>query len=165
MAKKSIAASAEKQGAGDKETNTGCVKFISKFKEFHFTMPVLGADGKQETHTDADGNGKLKTWQQYDFTKVSAHKGKNGKIDPDTAFSFFMCDPAIHGDMFQKLVDYLTILRSNPKNQIFSEDEYFQNRNPEAYKIAKELSDKDTLIDTQAQKIKELEQRLGFKKG
>lgn len=165
MAKKTIAANAEKQSEMDRQPKEGCVKFISKFKEFHFTMPVIGEDGKQETHSDADGNGKLKTWKQYDFIKVMAHKNpKTGKIDPDSAFCFFICDPEVHGTEFPRLVKMLDSMRLMPQYQLFNEDDYFKFRNPEAFKIAKELSEKDAVIDSQAQKIKELEQKLGFKR-
>jgi hypothetical protein len=165
MAKKAVAAMADLVGANDKRSNEKTVKFISTFPAFHFMIDSIGPDGKRETHTDADGNNKLPSFRQYEFARVAGHRdSKTGKINPDTAFSFFIADPEKHGRDFQLIVDKLTELSKNALYKVYSEDDYFKLRNPEAYRIAVKNAEYETTIEDLKKKNEDLERRLGFKK-
>jgi hypothetical protein len=161
---KNIAANADKLAQNDKRPEEGAIKFISKIPDFHFMMPVLDADGKQEYHTDAHGNQKLPTFKEYHFTKVYAQKGTDGKPDPSTAYSFFIASQRVLGDNFQPIVDQLNKDLLNPRYQLYTEDGYFKNRNPEAFRIAKEKSKLEDDVAKKDARIEELEKKLGFKK-
>lgn len=163
MAKKNIAANADKLALNDERPEDGAVKFISKIPDFHFLLPVLGTDGKQEYHFDANGNSKLPTIKEYHFVKVYAQKGHDGKPDPSTAYCFFIASQKDHGADFPRIVDLLNKYKSNPRYQLFTEDDYFKNRNPEAFRIAKEKSDLEDQVAQKNARIEELEKRLGFK--
>lgn len=164
MAKKTIAASAEKLGVNDVAADDESVKFISDYPEKSFMMPVIGEDGKQTYHTDANGNGKLADWKEYKFTKISGHKNKDGKVDPTTAFSFFIVSKKHHGADYERILAKLTKDAQNPANRIFTEDDHFKKRNPEAFRIASERQALESEIEAKNKRIVELESRLGFKK-
>jgi hypothetical protein len=166
MAKKNLAQLADLNGMNDvRPASEKCVKFVSTRHEVHFNMRVIGEDGKPEFHTDANGNNKLPTFKTFSFTPVMPHKDPaTGKINLDDSHCFFIADPDQHGKDFQPIIDRLNELRKNPINQMFTDEEYFKRRNPEAFRIAGEMSSKDSKIDEQQRRIQELENRLGFNK-
>jgi hypothetical protein len=165
MAKKNIAANAEKQGAQDQKPSTPeSIKFISDFPEFRFDLEVLDENGKKIFHTDANGNNKLPDVKKFSFIKVPPHKNADGKIDPRSAFCFFIADPEKHGAYFHRIVEKLTGYTKNPMYKMYTDEGHFQKRNPEAFRIAKEKVEREEVIDKQAQEISELKSRLGIKK-
>lgn len=164
MAKRTIAANAEKLGTNDVATPVGAIKYISDYKENHFMLPKVDAAGNKTYHTDANGNNKLPDYTEYHFTKISGHKNKDGKIDPNTAFCYFIVDPAVHGSDFQRIVDMLEKNRLNPKNKIYTEDDYFRKRNPEASRIAMEKEEIMEKLSEKDKQIEELKAKLGFRK-
>jgi hypothetical protein len=167
MAKKSIAAHAEKQGENDqKPTTPEAIKFISDFPEFRFDLEVLDENGKKVFHTDANGNNKLPDVKKFAFIKVPPHKNADGKIDPRTAFCFFIADPAPekHGPYFQRIVDKLTAYTKNPMYKMYTDEGHFHKRNPEAFRIAKEKVESEEKIDKLTQENAELKSRLGLKR-
>jgi hypothetical protein len=164
VAKKMVASQADLVSAGDKRSAGETVKFVSTIPEFHFTLRALDSDGKPESHTDADGNNRLPSWKTYQFVRVFATKDvRTGKIDPDTAFSFFIADPKVHGADYQRIIDLLNKYRANPLYRIYNEDEYFKVRNPEAFRIASEKLDLENQLSEKDQKIKDLEAKLGLR--
>ena len=166
MAKKSVAAEADLVGGNDRKVESDkAVKFVSNRQEFHFMLTEQDSDGKQVFHTDADGNNKIKSYKQYSFVKVAGHKDpKTGKVDPSTAFSFFIVDPTVHGREYNRILDHLNKMRSNPLYQMFNDDEHFNQRNPEAYRIAKEKVELQETVAAKDARIAELEKKLGFNK-
>jgi hypothetical protein len=164
MAKKKISDNAEKLGANDVETTGDAVKFISEFREQFFMMPVLDENGKQVVNTNAEGNKTTKAFKQYEFTKVSGHKNKDGKIDPTTAFCFFIVEREKYGTDFQRIVDKLTALSKNPINKMYTADDHFKKRNPEAFRIAREKQDLEDKLSEKDRLIEELNKKLGFKR-
>jgi hypothetical protein len=164
MAKKKISDNAEKLGANDVETTGEAVKFISEFREQFFMMPVLDENGKQVLNTDAEGNKETKAFKRYDFVKVDGHKNKDGKIDPTTAFSFFICDPEKQGADYKRFLDKLTALSKNPINKMYTADDHFKRRNPEAFRIAREKQDLEEKLSEKDRLIEELNKKLGFKR-
>lgn len=164
MAKKNISDNAEKLGSNDVEVKGDAVKFISDFQEQLFMLPVLDENGKQAFNTDADGNKKVKAFKTYQFTKVSGHKNKDGKIDPTTAFSFFVVDPEKHGTDYKRILEKLTALSKNPINKMYTADDHFKKRNPEAYRIAKDKQELEDKLSEKDRLIEELNKKLGFQK-
>jgi hypothetical protein len=164
MAKKNIAANADTLAVNDLKPEDGAIKFISKIPDFHFILPVLDDAGKQVIKYDANGGKPLPEIKEYHFTKVYAQKGSDGKPDPSTAYCFFIASQSTHGKDFQRIVDNLNKHKTNPRFQLFTEDDYFANRNPEAFRIAKEKSELEDAIAQKNARIEELEKRLGFKK-
>ncbi len=166
MAKKNLAAMAEKIGANDQvNTKETAVKFISDIPEYHFLIRAIDEKGELEFHTDANGNGKLPTYQEYHFTKIASQRDpKTGKFDPSTQKCFFIVDPEVHGRYFKPIVETLTRLKANPISRLYTEEEYFRKRNPEAYRIAKEKRDLEDEIAKRDSRIEELEKKLGFRK-
>jgi hypothetical protein len=160
METKSIAANAE----NNVETKTGCVKFISTFRQFHFDIKKLDEKGEQIFHVNPNSNHKLFEFKHFEFVPVSGHKGKDGKIDPNTAFCFFIVDPEKHGKDFPAIISKLQEFCKNPMYRMFTEDDHFKHRNPEAFRIAKEKSELESTISDKDKRIAELEERLGFKK-
>jgi hypothetical protein len=143
----------------------GKVKYISDFPEFYFMLRALDEKGEPIFHTDAEGNNKLPSYTQLSFVRVYAHKGKDGKVDANTAFSFFVVDKAVQGNDVARIVESLEKLRANPMYRLYTEDDHFRKRNPEAYRIAKENAALVGERDAMAQRVEELEKKLGFKKG
>jgi hypothetical protein len=164
MTKKTIAANAEKLAVNDERPEEGCTKFICKIPEFHFMMPVHDEKGEEVFHGDRHGNARLPTTKLYSFVKVYAQKGKDGKFDPSTAYCFFIVNPKIHGTETGNILKYLTGLMKNPIYQLFSEEDYFKNRNPEAFRIAKEKTELENAIDAEKAKVADLERRLGLQR-
>jgi hypothetical protein len=165
MAKKSIAANAEKQGPTDQKPATPeAIKFICDFSEFRFDLEVLDENGKKVYHSDANGNNKVVDVKKFAFVKVPPHKNTEGKIDPRSAFCFFIADPEKHVGYFQRIVDKLTGYTKNPMYKMYTDEGHFQKRNPEAFRIAKEKVEREEIIDKQAAEIASLKERLGFKK-
>ena len=174
METKSIAANAE----NNEVMANGRVKFISKCREFFFMLPVLDENGKPSFHQDPNSNRKFPDMKEYAFTKSPSMRSRDGsvvkgtmKVEPETYSCFFIVDPAVHGADFQRIVDLLSGYCKNPAFKMYTEDDYFKQRNPEAYRIAKEkvameanLSDKDKTIAELKRHAAELEDRLGFKK-
>jgi hypothetical protein len=161
MAKKNIAANAEKFGAVDASPKENAVKFVTKFKEKSIVMFKLDANGKRVEKRDAHGNGMTFEVVQYEFTKVPPHKNAEGKIDPNTAFSFLIVDPDIHGSDFQRLLDKCKEECKNPAHKMFTEEEYFKQRNPEAFRIAKDKAALESLVE-ESNSIEDLRKKLGL---
>jgi hypothetical protein len=165
MTKKNIAANAEKQGPTDqKPTTAEAIKFISDFSEFRFDLEVLDENGKKVYHSDANGNNKVVDVKKFAFVKVPPHKNADGKIDPRSAFCFFIADPEKHGSFFQRIVEKLTAYTKNPIYKMYTDEGHFQKRNPEAFRIAKEKVEQESIIDSQAKEIADLKSRLGLKR-
>jgi hypothetical protein len=167
MAKvKTIAANAEKLGANDQEAATdSAVKFISEFPEFRFALICKDEHGKTIYKTDANGNNKTPEIKEYSFVKVNGHKDpKTGKVDPNTAFSFFIVSKEDHGSDYDTILKRLRDLSKNPMYYLYTEDDYFAHRNPEAFRIAKEKVELETERDQWKAKAEELERKLGFRK-
>jgi hypothetical protein len=162
MARKSIAVNAEKQAANDAMPMNDQVKFVCKYPDYHFMMPVIGHDGKQERHTDANGNNSLPTYRDYHFARVNPKDPMTGKTSVSECYSIFIVDREKHGAMFQPIVDYLTKLTKNSFYKVYTDDDWFRIRNPEAFRIAREKSEyEDKLTDAQ-RRIIELERKLGL---
>jgi hypothetical protein len=116
------------------------------------------------SHTDANGNNKLPTLRLFRFTKVPPAPGKDGKYDLRDGFQFFIADPEKHGRYFDEIVKRLNGYVKQPMYKMFTEDGFFKDRNPEAYKIAKEKETLHGEIDRLKNENDELHKRLGLKK-
>lgn len=140
------------------------VKFISTFTDsFVFLMNEFDEAGNKLFHTDANGNSKVPNIKEFKFVKVPPHKDKHGNWDKTTGFQFFIVDPAIYGDVeYDRILAYLNKLKEDKRYKLYTEDEYFQYRNPEAHRISQKLAEKDAVIADKDAKIKELESRLGL---
>jgi hypothetical protein len=164
MARKSIASNAAPMGANDIATPVDAVKFISDYPEYHFLLPVYGDDGKQVSHTDSEGNGKLPTFKDYHFVKVLVKDKVTGKTDPNGCYSFFIASKEHHGKEFDQIVKRLNELRKQPHARMYTEEEHFKRRNPEAFNIAKEKADLEGKLEASQEKIRVLEEKLGLQK-
>jgi hypothetical protein len=161
MMKRSVAQNADKAGDNDVSVSSDkAVKFVSTRQEFFFSLKTLDENGNHIKTTNADGNNAVPQFTTYQFVKVAGHRDqRTGKIDPSTAFCFFIVDPETHGKDYSRILDELNRMRSNPIYQLYNDDEYFKQRNPEAYRIAKE---KEEIVDVWKLKVEELEKKLGF---
>jgi hypothetical protein len=165
MAKKSIAANAEKMAANDaKPTTEGAVKYVSGYPNFGFMVYVKDEKGEQVFHTDANGNARLPTTKEYHFARVNVKDAKTGKFDQNLAYSIFIADPAVQKGDFDAIVKRLEELRKNPINKMHNDEDWFKQRNPEAFRIAKEKSEIEAVLSAKDARIEELERKLGFKK-
>lgn len=163
MARKNIAASAEKQGENDVKATENAVKFICDFPSCKFVLKKLGEDGNPTFHTDANGNGKSVDVEEFNFTQVMS-KNKDGKVDTSKSFCFFIADPDKHGKNFKRIVDILTKKCLNPMDKMYLEEDHFKKRNPEAFNIAKEKAELEDKLTAAEARAKELEAKLGFQK-
>ena len=174
MPKKTIASSnAVKLGVNDVDSGENKIKFICEFSNYQVFMKVLDENGKPSYHTDAHGNNKVVDTFSIKFTPVSGHKNADGKIDPTTAFCFYVADRDILGKDFDRVVEKLDKECKNPRNKMYREDDHFKKRNPEAFRIASEKAKMEAQIEEKAveiaEKDKEIEdlrkQLFGRKKG
>jgi hypothetical protein len=150
------------------------VKFISNNREFFFMLPVLDENGKIVNHRNPDSNRELPEYKQYDFVKSPSKRSRDGmittkdgvamKVEPETFSCYFVVDQEKHGTDFQRIVDLLTSYCTNPVYKMYTEDEYFKQRNPEAYQATKEKEEMKSKLDSKDARIAELEERLGFRK-
>jgi hypothetical protein len=164
MARKTLASNAAPIGVNDQSTPVDAVKFICDYPEYHFLMKVMDDAGNQVTHTDADGNGKLPSYKDYHFTTVITKDKVTGKADPNGRYSFFIVSKAKHGKDFEPILKRLEELKKQPHAKLFTEDEHFKRRNPEAFNIAKTVSELESKIDERDAKIKALEEKLNYKR-
>jgi hypothetical protein len=165
MAKRTIASSADMLTPADTRAKVGCIKFISEFPEYHFQYRELDAAGKQVMHADANNNNQLPSFKQISFERVYGFRDpKTGKVDPDSARSFYICDPEKLGDDFGRVVEILEAKCPDPIHRMYTEDDHFKKRNPEAFRIAKEKEELTGTIEKQRAEIESLYQRLGLQK-
>jgi hypothetical protein len=164
MAKKTLAAMAEKLGSGDKSVEKdGQVKFICEYPNgYHFMVPQFDENGKPLIELDAQGNKRPRTFKQYDFTVVHAKKDKATGIVLSPAVTFFIADPELHGDDYKRIVEILTKTCKNPGNKMFLEEDHFKKRNFEAYNIAKKTSELEATIAEKDKEIAALQAKLGY---
>lgn len=171
-----IAANAENKSKFENATSKGQVKFVSNFLEFYFMLPVLDADGKPAFVRHPNSNAKVYESVKYSFTKVPSQRARDGAIgrtkdgkpalvtQANTAYCYFIADPDVHGTDFDRIVKLLSDMCKNPKYKMFTEDDHFARRNPEAYRIAKEKVEVEAKLSAKDKEIDELKERLGFKK-
>ncbi|MCW8966099.1 MAG: hypothetical protein OQK82_05375 [Candidatus Pacearchaeota archaeon] len=153
-----------KLGLNDVESPDS-IKYICEFKNgYMFVMPLLDNNGEVVYKTDAKGNNKVPETVEYKFTNVTGHKNLDGKVDPNTAFSFFNVSKEVHGADYDRIVAKLDKECKNPRNKMFREDDHFKKRNPEAFKIAEEKAKMERMItqikEEKDAKIAELEKQL-----
>jgi hypothetical protein len=172
---KSISASAEKLSDNDikitaTQAKSGVRKWISNFPEMNIYLKVLDQEtGKHQTHNTELNPRQVKEYKLVRFTKVSGRKNKDGRIDPSTAFSFFIADPDKMGGTgpysdYTQMVKILDDMCKNPANRLFTEDDHFKWRNPEAYKVAKEKQSLEKKMSEKDERIAFLEEQLALKK-
>jgi hypothetical protein len=90
---------------------------------------------------------------------------RDSRADQNLAYSIFIVDPEKHGDILaSRLTQRLEELRTNPGNRLYTSEDHFAKRNPEAFRIAKEKSDLENTISSKDARIEELEKKLGFTK-
>lgn len=135
--------------------------FVSLFPDYHFNIPILDEHGEKVYHSDANGNNKLPSFKEFTFKKVPFRDKVTGKIDMKKTVSAFVTSVADHGKDFERILHRLNKLRQNPKNKLYTERQHFENTNPQAFSISEASAAKDLVIDAQAAKIKELEDKLG----
>jgi hypothetical protein len=166
MNKKSIAANADVLGKNDVAVSGDtAVKFITEFPEYSFCIIDKDENGKVIETTNAAGNNKVPVVKEFKFVKVNGHRDpKTGKIDPNTAFSFFIVSKEEHGRYYNEILKLLKSRAANPMYYMYTEDDYFAHRNPEAFRIAKEKVALENERDEWKLKAEELEKKLGFRK-
>jgi hypothetical protein len=164
--RKTIAATADLIAINDvRPSSDAAIKFISEFPEYHFMYRKHDDDGKPAFHTDQDGNNKLPTFETISFVKVYGTRDpKTGKVDPESARSFYIADPAVLGADFDRVLAKLQAFCKDGKYRMYTEDDHFKKRNPEAFRIAKEKVELTSTIDQLRARNEELEKRLGFVK-
>ncbi len=164
--KKKASSYAEKEGDSDVLVNDreSQVKFISKNQEYGFIITQQDENGNDEYHTDAKGNKKLPTVKSYNFQRIVVKDHETGKINTKKCHSFFIASKKEHGKDYERIVNRLNVLASNPRNKLYSEDDWFKERNPEAFRIAKERAVVEDERDSYKARVDELEKKLGISK-
>lgn len=161
-----------KLGINDNTSDEDRVKFICEMTHgYQFVLPVLNEKGEKVFHTDANGNNKTPDVKTYVFTQVSGHKNADGKVDINSAFSFFEVTKKLHGEDYDRIVAKLDKDCKNPINKMYREDDHFKKRNPEAFRIASEKaalisenSEKTEALKEKDREIEELKKQLFIKK-
>lgn len=154
-----------KLGVNDIESGESRVKYICEFAHHNFIMPVLDDKGNKIYHFDANGNNKTIDVISRSFTSVSGHKNADGKVDPNTAFCFFVASKEVLGNDFDRVVAKLDKDCLNPINKMYREDDHFKKRNPEAFRIASEKAELESTISEKDEEINRLKEQLFRKKG
>lgn len=182
MAKRSLAAAnAIIGGTGDKIAQPGEIKFISHPRCFQFLVPAINEKGEPMFKTDANGNNKVRLTESFEFKKVipQARGVKRDVVTMDSKeiFYFFIVSKDTLKQYYQTVLEKLTKLSETNGSGIYTDEAFWERKNPQAFKVAQEksaledkLSEKDSLIADNnriiADKdriIEELNKKLGFK--
>lgn len=161
MTKKTISASNKINiGTNDIDSDDEKIKYICEFSNHHFVYFDLDENGKKKYHTDANGNNKLPDIIEDNFIPVSGHKNADGKVDPNTAFCFYVVDRKKHKEDFDSIVSTLDKKCANPIYKMYREDDHFKKRNPEAFRIASEKSEMEQKLADSAAALSEKDKEI-----
>lgn len=169
MSKKRLSADAVLHGT-EQAPQEGSIKYVSEFtnKTICLKKMVKDANGKRVPLYTIDGDGNKKHNPElvtYHFVPVFQGKDKRtGVRSLHTPKSFFIADPKNFEDQddFKDVIAALEKMCKDPIERVYSEDDFFKLRNPEAFKIAKEKSDLEDEVERLKAQNEELNKRLGF---
>ena len=134
----------------------GKIRFYCRQKEYTFRLNNIGDDGKVVYQTDVDGNNKTATYTRYKFSEITQFDVETKKVkvlDPWCVF-----EVSVDDENSKRLVEYLTRCTGNSGvTKIFTEAQYEEIRNPEAYRAQLEANKK---LEEKDNKIADLEKEI-----
>jgi hypothetical protein len=123
----------------------GKIRFYCRQKEYTFRLNNIGDDGKVIFQTDIDGNNKTATYTRYKFSEIAQFDPETKKVKVVDPWCVF--EVAVDDKDAKRLVEYLTKCNGNKGiTRIFTEAEYEEIKNPEAYRVKLESNKKDSII-------------------
>lgn len=134
----------------------GKIRFYCRQKDYSFRLNNLDDNGKVIYQTDADGNNKTATYTRYKFTEILQFDADTKKAKVLDPWCFF--EVSVDDVNSKRLVEYFTKANGNKGiTKIFTEAEYEEIKNPEAYRAQLEANKK---LEEKDNKIADLEKEI-----
>jgi hypothetical protein len=138
---------------------------VSHYKDgFGFMTSELDEKGEKVFSIDANGNSKVQKHKMWTFEKVHVADPETGKVSSKLGYCVFVAAKSTHGKYFLPIIKELNRLFKDPSNKLYTMDGHYQYRNPEAFRISKQIEEKDNEINRLKNREKELLDKLGLRK-